>query len=125
MLKDLRTTTYKEVNKSMNKEINLEEKNIVKDKIIANRILVNDLNECFISLKDHKPNFTNNPKTRVINPTKMEIGRFSKSILDNLNSKLRNITSLMETPSPADHFNMNKTNEQSEKIHLIINPIFR
>ena len=53
--------------------MNLEGKNIAKDKTIANRILVNSRNECFISLKDHKLNFINNPETRLINPAKNEI----------------------------------------------------
>ena len=53
--------------------MNLERKNIAKDKTIANRILVNGHNECFISLKDHKLNFINNPETRLVNPAKNEI----------------------------------------------------
>ena len=77
-LKHSVTTTYERVNKKIEKQINLEGKNIVKDKTIANRILVNGHNKCFISLKDHKPNFTNNPKTRLINPAKNEIGRLKQ-----------------------------------------------
>lgn len=52
----------------------LEGKNIVKDKTIANSILKHGHNECFVSLKGHKLNFTNNPETRLINPEKNEIG---------------------------------------------------
>ena len=70
MLKDLITTTYKKVNKNIGKKINLEGKSIVKDKTIANRILVNGHDECFISLKDHKPNFMNNPKNMTYQPSK-------------------------------------------------------
>ena len=43
----------------------------------------------FISLKDHEPNFYNNPKCRLINPTKSEIGKISKIILDDVNSNIR------------------------------------
>ena len=50
--------------------MNLEGKNIAKDKTIANRILVNSRNECFISLKDHKPNFMSKPKTKNCQPSK-------------------------------------------------------
>ena len=42
----------------------------------------------FITLKDHKENFTNHPTTRLINPSKNEIGGISKHILDQINSKL-------------------------------------
>ena len=31
---------------------------------------------------NHKPNFENNPTCRLINPSKSEIGRVSKQILD-------------------------------------------
>ena len=37
--------------------------------------------ECFVSLKDHKENFKNNPKCRLINPTKCELGKVSHQIL--------------------------------------------
>ena len=38
--------------------------------------------------KDHKPNFANKPTCRLINPTKSEIGRISKKILDRINIKI-------------------------------------
>ena len=44
--------------------------------------------EAFITLKDHKPNFDNNPTCRLINPTKAEIGKISKRILDRINTKV-------------------------------------
>ena len=104
LLKDSITTTYKKVikkktknkNKTTVNKLTLRGKNFVKDKTFANRILVNGHNECFTSLKDHKSNFTNNPKTRLINPIKSKIGRLSKSILDKINNKLKNTISLME-----------------------------
>ena len=36
------------------------------------------------TLKDHKDNFQENPKIRLINPTKPEIGRISKKILSKI-----------------------------------------
>ena len=52
-------------------------------------MLTNGKNDAFITLKDHKPNFQNNPKTRLINPAKNEMGRISKSILDKINKELK------------------------------------
>ena len=49
---------------------------------------VNAKNDCFITLKDQKENFQNNPKTRLINSAKNEIGRISKVILDKINKEL-------------------------------------
>ena len=62
----------------------------MKDKDILDRMLTNGTNKFFITLKDHKPNVKNNPKIRLINPAKIEIGRISKSILGKINHQLRN-----------------------------------
>ena len=56
---------------------------------ILSRMDQNGTNNCFITLKDHKENFQNNPTTRLINPAKNEVGRISKVILDNINKKLQ------------------------------------
>ena len=48
-------------------------------------------NSCFIRLKDHKPNFLNNPKLHLLSPAKSELDRISKSILDRKNTSLRNL----------------------------------
>ena len=47
--------------------------------------------EAFIFLKDHKENFENNPKCRLINPAKSDSGKISKLILDKVNTHLRTI----------------------------------
>ena len=47
------------------------------------------MNECFITLEHHKPNFENNPIVSLINPAKNEIGRIGKNILDKINHQLR------------------------------------
>ena len=44
--------------------------------------------ETFITLKDHKDNFANKPMCRLINPSKQEIGKISKKLLDDINQKL-------------------------------------
>ena len=63
----------------------MDGKKLMKDKDIS----TNGKNKCFFTLKDHKPNFTNNPKARVINPAKNEIGQISKNTLDTINHQLR------------------------------------
>ena len=44
------------------------------------------MKEAFITLKDHKPNFSDHPTCRLINPSKSEIGTISKHILDDINT---------------------------------------
>ena len=50
--------------------------------------------EAYITLKDHKPNFSNKPTCRLINPTQPELGKISKQILANIVSVVRDQTQL-------------------------------
>ena len=65
-------------------------------------MLTNGKNECFIMLKDHKPNFKNNPKARLINPAKNEIGRISKNILDKIIQQLRDSLRINQWKDPSE-----------------------
>ena len=69
-------------------EINNELKHIADKLSIGNRIECMKKREAFISLKDHKENFENNPKCRLINPAKSDSGKISKLILDKVNTHL-------------------------------------
>ena len=60
-------------------------KNIGKE--ILDRMDINSKNNCFITLKDHKEYFLNNPTVRMINPANNELGRISKGILYNINKR--------------------------------------
>ena len=83
------TSNYKEVNNSIKKKINMASKQILKGIEILNCIEINEENNCFFTLKDHKDNFANNPQVRLINPAKNELGRISKVILDKINLAIR------------------------------------
>jgi hypothetical protein len=50
--------------------------------------------DAFVTLKDHKENFETNPKCRLINPAKSELGKISKIVLDDINTQIRNATGL-------------------------------
>ena len=90
------TSTYKKANGSIKKRINEKAKEIVKKSFdnIIDRMDVNAETNCFITIKDHEENFLNHPKVRLINPAKNEIGRISKTILDNINMKLFETTKI-------------------------------
>ena len=45
--------------------------------------------DSFITLKDHKTDFTTNPKVRLINPTKGELGRVTMKIVYNIVKQVR------------------------------------
>ena len=68
------------------------EKQIAKNLNLDNRIDALAAKSAFITLKDHKPNFANNPTCRLINPSKSEIGIVSKKILQRVNAKIVSTT---------------------------------
>ena len=88
LLKNTITTTYKKANKNIGTIINKEGIKFAKQADILDKIEINGTGNSFVTLKHHKENFTNHPMTRLINPSKNEIGRISKHILDQINTKL-------------------------------------
>ena len=82
------TKIYKHALDSAVKDIN-EELKTISDKLgISDCIDPINATPTFISLKDHKPDFGNHPKC----PTKSELGKVSKAILDNINNQIRGQT---------------------------------
>ena len=68
------------------------EKQIAKNLNLDKRIDALAAKSAFITLKDHKPNFANNPTCRLINLSKSEIGIVSKKILQRVNAKIVSTT---------------------------------
>ena len=62
--------------------------------------------EAYILFKDHKPNFENKLQTRLINPSKTELGRISKYIIQNIvtNVKKANHSNLWENSYEASEW---------------------
>ena len=88
------TKDYKKAPQTAEKQITAKDKTIASNLDLDDRINITAQNQAFITLKDHKQNFTSNPKCRLINPTKSEIGKVSKHILTKINSKTRSNTKL-------------------------------
>ena len=55
-------------------KVNADGKKIVENKEIVNRLFVNGRNSCFITLKDHKPHFLNNPRFTNYKPSPKQTG---------------------------------------------------
>ena len=64
--------------------VNIEAKNIAKDLNIDDRVNMMTNQESFITIKDHKEDFNVNPKYRLLNPAKSNLGKVSKSILERI-----------------------------------------
>lgn len=102
LLKENITTTYKKTTASTRLEINKEAKRIAQQLKLEDKMELYADRKAFITLKDHKENFANSPKCRLINPAKGEIGLISKKILEEINSKVRSATVLNQWRNTSD-----------------------
>ena len=69
------TKTYKIAEESITDNINEELQSISSKLGISNRIDVMEQRNSYITLKDQTENFESNPKFRLINPSKTELGK--------------------------------------------------
>ena len=88
MMKNI-TKSYKSGEEHVADDINDELKGISNNLGVGDLINIMAKTPAFITLKDHKDNFESNPKCRLINPSKSELGKVSKVILDDINNRLR------------------------------------
>ena len=86
--------TYKKSDSTIFNTINREAKNIAERYDIAERVDCFAKSNAFVTLKDHKENFRSNPKCRLINLAKSELGKVSKFFLENINTKVREMLSV-------------------------------
>ena len=101
------TKDYKKTNMEAVDEVTKVDKEIVTELDIEDRVYSTTAKQAFITLKDHKPNFNNNPSCRLLNPTKTELGRITKQKLANFNAVIREKTKLNQwqnTKSVVDWF---------------------
>ena len=77
----------------------------------------------FLTIKDHKNNFPNSIKCRVINPASNNLGKVSKRILDDVNSKCRVASGVNQWKSTQDvlkwFFLAHSANPTKEKAKFI------
>ena len=88
LLRDNITKSYKTCNNEAYDDINEELRDICNHSI-GNRINIMATKDAFITIKDHKEDFPSNLKCRLINPTKSNLGKVSKVILEEINEKIR------------------------------------
>ena len=93
LLTDYITKTYKLGNDVICEDINSELKKIT-NVSTSDRVDTVAKRSAFIALKDHKKILDSNPKCRLINPSKSELRKVSKVILDDINSKIRSTLNL-------------------------------
>ena len=82
--KDYKKCEMNDINKLIK-----EEKKFASELKVADRMDVPAQSEAYINLKDHKPNFRNNPSFRLLNTNKGNLGLISQKILKRINGNLR------------------------------------
>ena len=87
-MKDNITKSYNKLTDRLEKAINMEAKNITKKIQLSDRIECLAKTPAFVTLKDHKDNSQSSLPCRLINPSKSELGKISKSIFKNINQYL-------------------------------------
>ena len=67
----------------------MEAKRIAKKFSIDDKMEIMAQQQCFVTVKDHKEDFRSNPKFRLLNSSKSELGKLSKHILQKINNEVR------------------------------------
>ena len=119
LLTDNITKEYKKTNNTKKHEIDTEAKKIAESMNLADKIERLAERDAFISIKDHKENFENNTKCRLLNPAKSEIGIISKSHLQNINDSIRQQLSLKQWRSTSTVINWFKNIEAKNSKHFL------
>ena len=77
--------TCKKTDKKSVRAINVDAKKIAKDLELEDRIEKMQKSECYVTVKHHKEDFPHKI-CQLINPSKSDIGKLSKIILDKINT---------------------------------------
>ena len=85
-LRETITKKYKKIYRRKVKSINCEAKKIAKKLSIDDRLEKMQENEVSITIKDYEEGFPYHVSCRLLNPSKTNIGKISKVLLDNINS---------------------------------------
>ena len=104
-MKDEITKKYKKANPQKICEVNREAARLTSKLELDDRIDALPEGEAFFTFKDHKNNFPERTELRLLNPSKSNVGKISKKILDRVNTDLRLKTGFNQWKSTNDCLN--------------------
>ena len=113
------TKDYKKADEKTIKDITKNDKQVAAILEVDDRMFCTTKRDSYITIKDHKQNFMNNTKCRLINPTKSELGRVSKQMLAQIVSDVKSKSQLLQwknTHSVIEWFTQLKN---KEKLHFV------
>ena len=105
LMHDNLTQDYKLDNSNKLAEINEDTKKHARSLQIIDRIERHSESNAFLTIKDHKPEFPNTIKYRIINPASNKLGKVSKWVFDKINTKCRTASSVNQWRSTQDVLN--------------------
>ena len=90
LLNDNISKTYRKVDRNVVETINREAKYIAEKHGLSDKMEKLAEKQAFLTIKDHKAGFNiDNPKCRLLNPTKSDVGKVSKIILEKINITIK------------------------------------
>ncbi len=90
------TQKYLKTNIFTYNDINTEARIIAHKLKVDSKLDILAKRNAFITVKDHKPDYKTNPKCRLLNPAKTELGLVSKYTLSRVNAEVRTKTKLRQ-----------------------------
>ena len=96
------TKFYKKAPPTIENEINREANRLASKLELAGRVDQYSLKSAFITLKDHKSNFLNDPCCRLLNPSKTSMGKISQQIVQEICESLRIALNINQWRSTLD-----------------------
>ena len=88
------TKTYKTSNRNRVNDVNLDAKKIADKLKIDDGVKKIQETEEFLTIKDHKEVLPHTLSFRLLNPSKSDIGKISKSLLDAMNENILKYTNV-------------------------------
>ena len=120
LLHDSITTEYRKSSEETKLNIDKESAVIANSLKIADRMQSYTTDQCFITVKDHKPNFPSKPSCRLIKPSKSDLGKVSKQILEKINkvsNRSLRLNQWRKTKDMTDWFKgLNTTNDKNMRL---------
>ena len=113
------TAHYEKTNRNTETSINLEARDITDDLDISDRVEPIASKNAYITIKDHKENFPNNVKCRLINPAKSNVGKISQQILQSINNEIRVKLGLQQWRSTTDTLNWFKNLKNKTRLKFL------
>ena len=113
------TKDYKKVDEKVITDITKDDKKEAINLDVADRVYCTSKRDSFITIKDHKQNYMNNTKCRLINPCKSELGMISKQMLSKIIATVKTKSQLQQWKNSDSVIDWFTKLEDKQKLHFI------